>query len=132
MKISVKYTLSADDAAGVLTLDYSATTDKKTILNPTNHTYFNLAGPVSCLVSGRNDGLQNLFVAKWITVGGCRRAVPAPLPQVSGTVDGHEIESPIEAYTPVDDQSIPTGEVASVAVGLLSAKGGKGHPACSA
>jgi aldose 1-epimerase len=37
----VQYTLTDDDE---LKLDYTATTDKDTILNLTNHTYWNLAG----------------------------------------------------------------------------------------
>ena len=41
MKISVAYTLTDDDA---LRLDYEATTDKPTVLNLTNHAYWNLAG----------------------------------------------------------------------------------------
>jgi len=41
LKIQVKYTLSENDE---LQIEYSATTDKKTPVNLTNHTYFNLNG----------------------------------------------------------------------------------------
>lgn len=41
--LSVSVTLSLD-AADALRLEYRATTDKSTVLNLTNHTYFNLAG----------------------------------------------------------------------------------------
>jgi aldose 1-epimerase len=41
LDISVTYTLTADDA---LRIDYEATTDAPTVLNLTNHSYFNLAG----------------------------------------------------------------------------------------
>ena len=40
-KISVTYSLSEENE---LTLHYHGTSDKKTILNPTNHSYFNLDG----------------------------------------------------------------------------------------
>jgi aldose 1-epimerase len=44
LSVSVTYTLTADDA---LRLQYTATTDRATPINLSNHSYFNLAGPGS-------------------------------------------------------------------------------------
>lgn len=44
MNVTVRFTVMADNA---LKIEYTATTDKDTILNLTNHTYFNLSGPGS-------------------------------------------------------------------------------------
>ncbi|MFD0025945.1 aldose epimerase family protein [Streptomyces sp. NPDC058382] len=41
LDVTVTYTL---DAAGTLALDYTATTDRPTVLNLTNHAYFDLGG----------------------------------------------------------------------------------------
>ncbi len=49
LSVTVIYTLTADDA---LRIDYSASTDKPTPVNPTNHSYFNLAGPASGTILG--------------------------------------------------------------------------------
>lgn len=40
-KMEVTYTLSDDNE---IRIDYAATSDKNTVMNPTNHTYFNLDG----------------------------------------------------------------------------------------
>ncbi|MCL2051217.1 MAG: galactose mutarotase [Lachnospiraceae bacterium] len=40
-KMSIRYTLTENNE---LKLEYNVTSDKDTIINPTNHTYFNLAG----------------------------------------------------------------------------------------
>ncbi len=49
LQCTVTYTLTNDDE---LRLDYTAETDKKTVLNLTNHTYWNLAGPGAANILG--------------------------------------------------------------------------------
>jgi aldose 1-epimerase len=72
----VTYTLNDDNE---LRIDYQATTDKPTVLNLTNHAYWNLAG------AGH------------------------------GTVHDHDLQLFCDKFLPVDEGSIPTGELADVA-----------------
>ena len=71
----VTYSWSDDDA---LRIDYAAVTDKPTVVNFTNHVYFNLTG----------DAAQSIAQ--------------------------HRLQLAASAYTPVDDESIPTGAIAPV------------------
>jgi len=74
MSILVDYILNNDNE---LQIHYTATTDKPTVINLTNHAYFNLTG-------SKED------------------------------VRGHHVRIYADAYTPVDDDKIPTGEIAPV------------------
>jgi aldose 1-epimerase len=55
LKATVTYTWSDDNA---LTIDYSATTDIKTVVNLTSHSYFNLAGQGSGDILGHQLMIQ--------------------------------------------------------------------------
>jgi len=75
--LSVKVVYSITDS-NELKIEYSATTDKPTVLNLTNHSFFNLAGAGN------------------------------------GSILDHELFIDADRFTPVDSESIPTGELKSV------------------
>lgn len=89
LAVSAAYTL---DEGGALRIAYRATTDAPTVLNLTNHTYWNLAGV-------RPDG----------------RADPAdgpgagPAPGAGGDALGQVLRIAAGRITPVDEESLPTG-----------------------
>lgn len=76
----VTYSLPKSDT---LCMDYEATTNKPTIINLTNHNYWNLA----------DGGISSILE--------------------------HEIELFADFYTPVDDTSIPSGELRALAGGAM-------------
>lgn len=77
LSVIMSYTLDDDNA---FIIKYEAETDKKTLVNLTNHGFFNLAG------------------------------IANPTP----TVDNNLVTINADFYTPMDDVSIPTGEIAKV------------------
>ena len=81
VQVRVVYTLDSD---GSLRVDYRAETDRPTVINMTNHSYFNLDG-----------------------------AVPAE-DKTLGTVHNHLLQIDADRYTPVNKVSIPLGKHDSV------------------
>jgi aldose 1-epimerase len=73
MTVRIRYSLTEESA---LRIDYEAVTDAPTVVNLTNHAYWNLAD--------RGDILD------------------------------HELQVNADAFTPMNDQSIPTGEIRAV------------------
>jgi aldose 1-epimerase len=59
LAVTVTYTLTDDD---ILRLDYRATTTKPTVLNLTNHTYWNLGGADSGVI---DDEMMQVFASRW-------------------------------------------------------------------
>lgn len=78
LNVSIEFSLSADNS---LTLSYSASTDKATPINLTNHSYFNLRGAGS------------------------------------GNILDHLAKFNSGSYTPLDSNSVPTGEIKAIASG---------------
>lgn len=74
-EFKVTYTLTEENELEIL---YEAVSDQNTIINPTNHSYFNLKG------------------------------------HKAGTITDHTITLLASHYTPADQASIPTGEIAPV------------------
>jgi aldose 1-epimerase len=75
VKVTVTYTLTRSN---ILRIDIRAITDKKTVINLINHSYFNMAG------------------------------------EASGPVDHQLLQLFAHRFTPIDEKSIPTGEIRDV------------------
>ena len=78
--LEVEMTYRLEEEENALVIEYRATTDKATVVNLTNHGFFNLAG------------------------------IATP----TSTVENNIVTINADFYTPIDEVSIPTGEIAKV------------------
>jgi aldose 1-epimerase len=97
----VRYTLTA----GAIHIDYTATTTKPTVLNLTNHSYFNLAGEGS----GSIEGHELMIAADTFTPARADLIPTGEVQSVAGTPFDFRIAKPIGAGIRDPDEQILLG-----------------------
>jgi aldose 1-epimerase len=100
---SVTYTLSNENA---LSIDYAATTDAPTVLNLTNHSYFNLAGHGN----GHILDQQLMLNADKFTPVNANLIPTGELRSVDGTPFDFRKPAPIGAHIDAADEQIQFGQ----------------------
>jgi len=102
LKVTVTYTLQADNA---LRIDYRATTDKPTVVNLTNHAYFNLKG------HDQGDVLEHRLqiMADSIAASDADHIPTGELTPVKGTIFDFTEPAPIGKNIEAPDSRIASG-----------------------
>lgn len=90
LSVEVRYALTADDA---IRIDYTATTTKPTVLNLTNHSYFNLAGEDA----GDIHGHELMIAADAFTPTDATAIPTGEIRAVDGTPFDFRVAKPIGA-----------------------------------
>jgi len=102
LEVDVVYTLTRE---GALRVDYTARTDRPTVVNLTQHSYFNLAGHAAGSILGHELRLwASRFVpvdARWIPTGGLRAVRDTPF--------DFQAPMPIGARIDTDDEQLRNG-----------------------
>lgn len=132
LAVTVTYTLTDTN---VLRLDYQATTSKPTVLNLTNHAYWNLGGADSGVV---NDAILQVFASRW-TPTDSRQVPTGEIRSVEGTPfdlrKPTRIDVPLHSTDPqmllargLDHNFVldkPAGEKMPIALALYDPKSGR-------
>jgi aldose 1-epimerase len=101
LAVEVRYTLTAD----AIRIDYRASTDKPTVLNLTNHSYFNLAGEGS----GSIEGHELMIAADAFTPSTADLLPTGEIRSVTGTPFDFRVPTPIGARIRANDEQILLG-----------------------
>ena len=103
LSVRVVYTLTHDSA---LQIDYLATTDRATVINLTNHAYWNLAGHAAGSILDH----QLVLHAERFAVAGPGLIPTGELRPVAGTPFDFRTATPIGARLAADDEQLRVGE----------------------
>lgn len=94
VKATVTYKLTANNA---IDIDYTATTDKKTVINMTNHSYFNLSGDPNLKITDHilyvNADNYTPVDSTYMTTGEISSVANTPMDFTTPKVVGKEIDN---------------------------------------
>ena len=103
LRMQVRFSVEDDNT---LAVDYEATTDKPTVLNPSNHSFFNIGGDLSATIEGQRLRIMGDSIAEY----DAHKCVTGRLLPVAGTAfDFRRFRQIGEAIDASDPQLAVTG-----------------------